>query len=1095
MVKSLKNIIPNFTEAIYKTQSGEESLNRYIKPLLENARLFYRVSSFFTPSAIKKILSELSACLQKGGDIKLVIGIHETEKLIPILDKIEERDIHSKFIIAIEELISGELNDLLDVIESDDEFLFVFSELIYQNHIKIKIAAVRKDYEFYLQNNFWPENYSTFHAKTTILKDENDTVIIGGTINFSNKGYGENVEDVVLLGSWFSPKACLNAELEFQQIWLNEHKDSYSIEFGQSLRKIVSQVINKSEKIKRKVHSTMNNNFNYNNLLCLIQNSPLYYHNSFEKVKLLPHQNEVYRTLLSRWPIYGLVADEVGLGKTIEAGAVIKYLKKFCAVKKSALLVPSSLRYQWQREMYNLFGLKFYVYEPASKSLVFSPNNELEDTITNVRQGNFFNQGVENIIFSWHYLRMRGANGDFRLNENDHIDLIVVDESHGARVTESLSSDERSTQLHQFLTQLLPKVKHKLLLTATPYQTSLRDYQSLLELLMQNDNLGDGSFDRMIRINSGFDLTPQQKITGMLEIVERKTYKPIGVNNDLDTSYLPLLVNTYNDSLYTINHPTTILTIRNTRDILKEIGYHFPSIMISSKPINLDIKQNLIFTRVNEYIETHLFDFETILKGNSAGLGFVRSIYQQRIVSSFKACLDTLSSRLNKLRLILNNGFVEGELIEVEEEDEAEIENISLYERIELNDVHIAAAQTEINFICEILGGMQKILYSNQELKDPKIEKVIELVLHHLKNDDTIILFSRFTSTTNFLVERMKNINEFKFGRYQGNAKEIIIDKEVYSFSRQIIAEKFLNGEFPVIICSDAASEGLNLQKANVLINVDVPWNPARLLQRFGRIDRFGQSKDELFFYNLYYPNTIEDRIYTRLIDRNEEFRQILGMTPEITSSAHILDLTSREFRDPYEEAEYLYKNTLLNLKKEDNKRIHDNILEIISKSNDIIVSSLVENNFGVIQEGNIEIGGFILRFSTNELDRDYLNINHPFLKYLLINNSLNSIYKIHEITNKQNQLMMYCVIKDSIVYPLISIVNMLKYLILGEPFLFEEMTDSFSINEIEKGFVSLLCKNGNKLIYHNFINFNGHFSEMYKDLKIIKTELNIYAK
>ena len=215
MGKSLRNTIPDFTEAIYETHSGEESLNKYLKPLLENSSLFYRVSSFFSPSAIKKIFLELFSCLQKGGDVKFVIGIHDSEKLIPILDKIRERDAQSRFICAVEELVNIQLNDLIEIIETNDDFIVVFSELIHQKHINIKIASVRKDYEVYLKTNNWPSNQSTFHAKTTILKDEEDTVIIGGTINFSNQGYGNNVEDVVILGSWFSPKACKQAENQF----------------------------------------------------------------------------------------------------------------------------------------------------------------------------------------------------------------------------------------------------------------------------------------------------------------------------------------------------------------------------------------------------------------------------------------------------------------------------------------------------------------------------------------------------------------------------------------------------------------------------------------------------------------------------------------------------------------------------------------------------------------------------------------------------------------------------------------------------------------------------------------------------------------
>jgi SNF2 family DNA or RNA helicase len=119
----------------------------------------------------------------------------------------------------------------------------------------------------------------------------------------------------------------------------------------------------------------------------------------------------------------------------------------------------------------------------------------------------------------------------------------------------------------------------------------------------------------------------------------------------------------------------------------------------------------------------------------------------------------------------------------------------------------------------------------------------------------------------------------------------------------------------------------LNLQTANVIINVDVPWNPARLLQRFGRIDRFGQKKENIFFYNLFYPGTIEDLMYSRLHQRNNDFRELLGATPEITSEDHIRDLQLREILDQPNNPEFSYRNSLIKFMPEHNIRIHDLIL------------------------------------------------------------------------------------------------------------------------------------------------------------------------
>jgi len=339
----------------------------------------------------------------------------------------------------------------------------------------------------------------------------------------------------------------------------------------------------------------------------------------------------------------------------------------------------------------------------------------------------------------------------------------------------------------------------------------------------------------------------------------------------------------------------------------------------------------------------------------------------------------------------------------------------------------------------------------------------------------------------------MKHINKFKFGRYQGDTKEIIIDQKAYPYDRQTLSDKFSKGEFPVIVCSDAASEGLNLQKANVLINVDVPWNPARLLQRFGRIDRFGQKKGELFFYNLYYPNTIEDKIYTRLIDRNIGFRQILGATPEITSPEHLIDLTNRDLRDNIEVPEYIYKNSLINLKTSDNLRIHNELLTYIKSNNKILLTNLINNN-QEIKSGIIEINGNQHFFSTNEMDHDYLDLNHPFFHDLSIVDLLNKM-TLFKLKNKNQQILMYCLIIDENVYPIYSISEMLKYLIQGETININVGINSFSINDLKNGIINLIKQEGSNFIFHNFINFNGNTSDMYDGIYLEDSNITISVK
>jgi superfamily II DNA or RNA helicase len=1070
----LKDAIQDFTDTKVAITSGRKILETYIKPLLEKSSFYYKISSFFSPNTIENILLQLDTCFRKKERVKLVIGVHDSAKLIPVLEEIQNPNRNEKLKIAVQNIIYTGIEECLASMEKPTDFLHVFAELVKQDLIQIKIASVKKDYLAYLNSGNWPENDSTFHPKVSIFKDSVDTVIMSGSINSTNKGYGDNVEEASFIGSWFSPSSVAYYENTFNDIWNGNHEESYTLDFNNEIKSVVDSIVKTSRSLKQA--SIVQTNFSYLQLTRLINDSPLFFHYSFKHIRLLPHQIGVYRLVLSRWPIIGLIADEVGLGKTVEAGAVIKYLKRFFSINRTALLVPSSLRNQWQAEMYNLFGLEFYIYDSNTRSLVFAPNNEVLHIIPNVSRGNYFEHNVVNIIFSWHYLR--SADGlNYKLDGNDEIDLVIVDEAHGARLSGDNNEELESTLLYQFLEQLLPAVPHKLLLTATPYQTNSLDYLALLRLLMGNSNLDAASLQRIAVLNSNRPLVVQQKMDAILELVNTDSYQTTCLPTDIDKLNFGDLFELYEDSMYIQNHPTTIYTLRNTRDKLKSIGYRFPSVEIESQAIELSKGQRNIFRLAQSYIENNLFAFESSV--GIIGTNFARIIYHQRIVSSIKACYDTLLNRLAKLENCISSGFIEDGTINTDGDDDSQ-EEISIIERVPLSDSQISIAETELSFIKELLTRIENKLIVNNEISDPKIEKALAIVDKHIRQGDKVILFSRFTSTTDYIVEKMVAINQYNIGRYQGNLKQFIKNHIAFNVDRQAISRMFTAGDFPVIVCSDAASEGLNLQTANVVINVDVPWNPARLLQRFGRIDRFGQKKEQIFFYNLFYPETVEDRMYARLHRRNTEFREILGTTPDITSESHIRDLQFREFADAGNSSSFSYKNSLIDLSAKDNIRIHERIL------------ARLDSVLGVFRDAtSINYNDQLFRYSCDEMDEEYLDLNHELFKKLKVK-IIDSNSFLHELRNGENCLILYGVMKEELFYPFLSIDEMLDYLLCAKPFKRDKTSSYIHKNSLSEG-LSVILSNSE----FNFINplrtlfANSNF-DFYNGLKLEKTNIKV---
>ncbi|MEO8174068.1 MAG: DEAD/DEAH box helicase [Sediminibacterium sp.] len=798
----------------------------------------------------------------------------------------------------------------------------------------------------------------------------------------------------------------------------------------------------------------------------LLSESPNYSHLVFDKVKLLPHQIAIYQSVLSRWPVNSLIADEVGLGKTIEAGAVMRYATTFLQVQRIAVLVPSSLRNQWQAEMYHLFGVKCFIYEPEQSRLVFYQDGEITDEISNVTPGNYFNHGVNRIIFSWHYLRQSGTNGQFKLSADDEIDMIVVDEAHGARASQQPDGDIDSTKLHQFLSEIGPVIPHKLLLTATPFQTSAEDYVSLLNLLMGENGVDKDSMDRISLLNRHYNLQSQQEVDAVTELLNNTAYRIDGLPSGVTLDDPAALYDLYDDRFYIRNHPTTIYTARNTRDQLKKIGYKFPEAQISSIAVELESKQSDLIQLINSYVENYLFNFERAI--GVRGLGLVKTVYNQRIVSSFQACYTTFQKRYARLQSYVAEQAAAVAVTNSANEDDIDIVTIGM-PTAPITDSQIGIAKTEMDFVGEILIKLSKRLFIGNDIVDPKIEEALRIILHHLSQQDKVIVFSRFTSTTAYLVDRLSQLDQFSFGRFEGDFKQVIKGEQVEEVSRQSIARRFAQGEFPVIVCSDAASEGLNLQAGNVVINVDVPWNPARILQRFGRIDRFGQQKEILYFYNLFYPGTIEDRMYARLHRRNLEFRELLGTTPDITSIEHLrfLNILGNDTHNLLS-----YENTLLRLEPSDNIRPHEIILEHLAQ-----ISAFTISETAIVYEGNS------YDYSTSELNPSYLDLAHPLFAH--IEQDLSGLTGLY---NAGVVLLFVCVTDHEKAYPIIGTAALLRHVVLRKWLTGTVLTNGISLMAPEVDFMRFLSLEGKNVINHNKVSFNNSIpNELYQGLHFKK--------
>ena len=182
-----------------------------------------------------------------------------------------------------------------------------------------------------------------------------------------------------------------------------------------------------------------------------------------------------------------------------------------------------------------------------------------------------------------------------------------------------------------------------------------------------------------------------------------------------------------------------------------------------------------------------------------------------------------------------------------------------------------------------------KALENNQD-RDPKYQKVVEYIVDKNWLEFGCIVFSQYFDSIWWLANQLSNdFPDEAIGIYAGgNNSGIILSGDYKRASRDDLKQKVGQGELRLLLGTDAASEGLNLQRLGTLINLDLPWNPTRLEQRKGRIQRIGQIRDEVYVYNMRYRDSVEDRVHELLSDRLEGIYDLFGQIPDVLEDAWI---------------------------------------------------------------------------------------------------------------------------------------------------------------------------------------------------------------
>jgi len=566
-------------------------------------------------------------------------------------------------------------------------------------------------------------------------------------------------------------------------------------------------------------------------------------------IEPLPHQIlAVYGEMLPRQPLRFCLADDPGAGKTIMAGLYIKELMLRGDLQRCLIVAPGGLVAQWQDELHDKFGLDFSILT----------NADIEAS----RTGDPFTERGLVIARLDHLAR----NDDLvaRLAGSEW-DLVVVDEAH-RMAAHFFGMEVKETKRYRLGKTLGATTRHLLLMTATPHAGKEEDFQLFLALL---------DSDR-------FEGKPR-------------------------------------DGVHTAD--VSDLMRRMVKEQLRRFDGRplFPERKAITVAYELSPAEMSLYGEVTDYVVTEMGRAERLAaegegrRGNR--VGFAVTVLQRRLASSPEAIFQSLARRRKRLEeraldlraqaKMAQLRPADTQLLVDDDEDAVDVDDaLEDLDDAEREDVEeqlvdeassartLAELEFEIDTLRRLEGQADRVRGSGVDRKWTELLGLLGDTPELFEPDGTrrkLIVFTEHRDTLNYLVGKLRS--------YLGRAEAVVaIHGGVGRDERKVIQERFTQDrDCVVLVATDAAGEGLNLQRAHLLVNYDLPWNPNRIEQRFGRVHRIGQT-EVCHMWNLVAADTREGLVYQRLLDKLAEMRDALGKDQvfDVLGDA----LPGRELRD-----------------------------------------------------------------------------------------------------------------------------------------------------------------------------------------------------
>jgi hypothetical protein len=875
----------------------EDRVNEFYVPLLKQAVAYDRVTGYFRSSSLSLAAAGLSRFISNGGLMRMIAGVEFNEDDIKaILDGAPLDDVLATRLLAS----PLEATDIVT-----EHRLETLAWLVREGRLQIKVGVpvdihgrpLRRD-----QTNRY------FHSKYGILRDlEGNQIAFMGSNNETASGLAKNDETFSVFPSWMQQVWEWNGRPivdRFEKHWQDQPDKGWKIlPLPEAVReKLVEWVKDKGApppEIDPEETAVESDADEDAQRLAFVVAAP-----SIEGgtgvgfatagVEAWPHQLAIARRAVDTFPRSYLLADEVGLGKTIEAGLILRELLISGRVQTALLLVPASVLRQWQEELDEKFGLRI----PRLEGNRFLTRDDIEIPWSQVSPWNAFPV----VLASSHLARRRARR--LEVLAAGPWDIVLVDEAHHARRQGSKADDTPNSLLALLLEMRARGLwKALYLASATPMQMHAHEAWDLLHLLGLTKRWGSSAatFERYYRqLREDFPAREWEFLKAMQEdffsdpavnsdpVLSEAVKTSLGLaksrvirkfsQQGLTTAsaeHLPSDSRHWFDEWLRQHTPTRERVFRTTRAVLRQYkaegilpkGATIPVRHVYDRFIPFTAAEEKLYQRIETYIARF---YDAYMNGPKAQkpLGFIMTVYRRRLTSSFLAIERSLRRRRD---VLLGNASAEALL---DPDDLAAIESSALIDMDDLSKTGKAVA-TEANELGDFLEELaqrppdeSKMEYLHNELDDA-----------FKQGHETAIVFTQYTDTMDYLRNQLTPWYGAKVICYSGRGGERWnpATREWIPLTKAQVKNLFREGkEVKILLGTDSLSEGLNLQTCGKLINYDMPWNFMRVEQRIGRIDRIN-GRPQVEISNYFYKGTIEEQVYSGIRRDYDWFTDIVG--------------------------------------------------------------------------------------------------------------------------------------------------------------------------------------------------------------------------